>query len=295
MSSTQTIHWPQQPSVFSIPLVKQIVKFVRSNMDGLFPIYKEEFIRLKKFAENNKLDIGMVGSIRNQSKIQTEIDRSRVLDTNKISEKFETFVETIKKLRTETNVTEETRDTYAKKFFKDTNFPVHAVLKIVVTLDKYSELTKDELKSLFQIKYDIIEYEKISRSNASRYEVELDKWFTAHVSTKFRTEQDLRDQLKESENSDTAVIATPDILFDEPVKIIVDSIEHIIRWVDAKNSALINIPFVMRSVNKQAAKYHSLYGLGAFVFRFGYQKGLEVNGAILLDGSGLVTYSDVKN
>ncbi len=83
------------------------------------------------------------------------------------------------------------------------------------------------------------------------------------------------------------ITATPDILFDEPIILELDGTNHEIRWMDAKNYILIDVPFIIKSLHKQAAKYNTIYGLGAFVFHYGFDASIKIPGAVLLDGSFL--------
>ena len=77
----------------------------------------------------------------------------------------------------------------------------------------------------------------------------------------------------------------PDILFKEPIILKVDGVSYTIRWFDAKNYILINIPFILASLKRQAEKYYKVFGMGAFVFHYGFDSSIKIPGVIMLDGS----------
>lgn len=45
------------------------------------------------------------------------------------------------------------------------------------------------------------------------------------------------------------------------------------------------IPYILKSVKKQTSKYYNAFGFGALVFHYGYDKTINIPGAIILDGS----------
>lgn len=87
-----------------------------------------------------------------------------------------------------------------------------------------------------------------------------------------------------------APTCTPDFLLDTPIKI--DVVQNgrktvrEIKWIDAKNYSLPNLSFIVNSVRKQAEKYNSKIGYGAFLFRDGFAEGIYVPGVVFLDWNG---------
>lgn len=79
---------------------------------------------------------------------------------------------------------------------------------------------------------------------------------------------------------------TPDFLFAAPVAVG----GRRVGWVDAKNYPLADQPLVLKSLEKQAAKYTKAFGPGAFVFAGGVVCGSRLArraDLLLLDGSHL--------
>lgn len=119
---------------------------------------------------------------------------------------------------------------------------------------------------------------------SEKYETEVNKYFI-QLGIYFETEYELKLQQIEESNSGKPY-ATPDFYFPDSINIEVDGDSHIINWVDVKDYTLINIPLIIDSLEKQAAKYNKHFGKGAFMFSGGITKNITfTSDVIIIDGS----------
>ena len=58
-----------------------------------------------------------------------------------------------------------------------------------------------------------------------------------------------------------------------------------IHWIDAKDSTLVNFPFIVGKLRKQAARYTKEFGQGALVFSGGLDPSVKIPGTLLLEGN----------
>lgn len=269
MESENIIYWPTNIPINPSELESDI-KFVRKNIAGLIPIYREEMSKLKLYAINRDVSIHMILSIRNQIKIQMEIKSSRYsIDENKIINKFNELIQII------TPNLEQIINFYAKLMY-----PPPIVMKIISKLPSFKELDHDLTKKFYQIFKDINKIEHKSKILSEKFEHILENFISNHH-INFLTEMDIR-------NGQISHL-TPDILFEQPVIINVNGINQKIRWIDAKNFIFMGpyIPFMHKKIIRQAEKYNKEFGQGAFVFKYGFIDGINIDGAYLLDGSKL--------
>lgn len=119
-----------------------------------------------------------------------------------------------------------------------------------------------------------------------------------NLGLKFRTQEDL--VAEQRQLPEGRAFATPDILFDHPVQIVVNDCKHMITWIDAKNyiyapicsdlnrinTDRYRLSFIDESIVKQNIKYNKHFGPGAFVFAYGWAQLTypDLDGAIFLSG-----------
>ena len=279
------IYWPANIPINKLDLESDI-KFVKGNMNGLVPVYRDEMLRMKTYADNRNISLHSVLSIRNQIKIQKEIKSGRYVNENKIIDKFNKLIQ---KQNLDLNLGTRNRipsnepllrlkqiiDFYSKIMYA----PI-VVIKIISKLPLFKELSHDLTKKFYQIFKDINKIEHKSKILSEKFEHTLEN-FISKYHVKFLTETDIR-------NNKISHL-TPDILFEQPVTININGINKKIKWIDAKNFIFIGtyMPFMYKKIINQAKKYYTEFGQGAFVFRYGFVDGINIDGAYLLDGSQL--------
>ena len=262
---------------YSIPIDKNIldahIKFVKHNMTGLTPIYPKEMSRLKKYAKDNNINLSILLSIRNQLKIQTEIHRSRFVEQNK-----DKIIQIFNKLIKE-NPKNLTIDKIMD-FYSGLLYPPAAISKIISSTDSFKALDHSAKKNFFQIIKDINRIEQKSKISSEKFEHTIEE-FLSETHIKFQTEADIR--------KNQIYKVTPDILFDQPVILNIDGKNHPIRWLDAKNFVFLGeyVPSLYKKIVQQAKKYNDVFGPGAFIFRYGFVSGVQIDGTYLLDGTQL--------
>jgi|SRR5579872_7089861 len=245
----------------------KIITFVKHNLHGLLPLYQTEYQQLKSYSKSHNFPIKSLVSIRNLVKIQEEICRGRISPKTK-----EDIIESFKHLLKDPSK----QSIY--QFFSSHKVSVKNIIFTISTLPEYRNLSKDSLKHIFKYVKDMETADSKSKINSQKFEDDLSNWLKKHTSTPFKTELQIR--------SETATMrSTPDVLFDKPIEITVNGTTHKISWIDAKNYALVNVPFIIRSLTKQSDKYQLEIGPGAFVFHYGIDPSIRIGNTLLLDGS----------
>ena len=270
MNLDQKIIWPNNQSIDPDILADRI-KFVEKNMWGLLPVYNPEYSALKTYVKVHDIKMGQLLSIRNQLKIKKEIKRNKLVDTY-----AENIIRAFDKLISKPDLDLDR----INAFYARTNLPIHSVIKLISQQSKFKELDHHLIKKFYQVLKDINKIETKSKIQSEKFESHVEKFIT-NLEIRYQTEADIR--------YEKIYKVTPDILFDEPVTIIINESEHKIRWLDAKNYIFMgpNVPFILESIKKQAKKYNDIFGPGAFIFRYGFISGVQIEGAYLLDGSSL--------
>jgi hypothetical protein len=137
-----------------------------------------------------------------------------------------------------------------------------------------------------------------SRLNADRTKAQSQAYEDAvgahlrRLGVEFQTEGDLRDAHERAvaRGESPPPLLTPDFLLPRPVRIRVDgTVSRPIAWLDAKNYPAVDSKLVMGGLARQAAKYTTRFGPGAFVFSGGVMCGSKTGqlGVLVLDGSHL--------
>lgn len=116
----------------------------------------------------------------------------------------------------------------------------------------------------------------VIQSEATRFEGKVEKKLRK-VGLKFLTE-------KQQREAGTNTSATPDFLMTAPIFYN----GHQINWIDAKNFLGWESDLVYSKLKKQAKKYNTAFGHGAFIFSEGYVCGFDV-------GADVLCMHDVKN
>jgi len=253
-------------------VIKNRISIVDKNLNGLLPLYGSEKEVLIKYAEKNNLLPYEMFSLRQAIKVQREIDASKKINSRIYLIKKE-FVTLLRELGKD--------DVNSKSqiitFFKKTKMPFHHVVKIISTMPEFNQFSNKNQLHIKEIAHKIYENELEIRDRSIDFEHKLENYLKEkYPEIHFRTETDIK--------RDKDYNVTPDILFDDPIMLEVNGKQHIIRWMDAKNYSLVNISFIMKSLHKQAAKYNAIFGMGAFVFHYGFDTSISVPDAVILDG-----------
>lgn len=263
----EKIFWYNK-KIYDPEIISTRMKFVENNMNGLLPVSGKEKEKLENYAREHDLPNYEILCLRNIIKIQKEINASKFFYS--ISDKIRN--------RFSREINEITDDNKLIFFLKSTKMPLSHLFRLLEPTDDFKKLTKNNLRMLDKLKNKIISNEREIRDRSIQFEHSLEKYLMT-LNLNFRTENEIK------AIGDYSV--TPDVLFDKPVILEVNGIEYEIKWMDAKNYMLVNVPFIMKSLEKQSNKYYDIFGLGAFVFHYGFDKSVMVSNAIILDGSFL--------
>lgn len=118
-------------------------------------------------------------------------------------------------------------------------------------------------------KMDIFRPNQDTLLKSQQYEQHVQNWLDQH-DIQYYTQEQLIEQ-----NSRL----TPDFLLKSPITIN----NQTIHWIDAKNFYGAMVPYILRSLKKQSAKYNDVFGPGAFVFSLGYTTELAIPHCLVLD------------
>ena len=272
---TQHIYWVNY-RVYSGKYIKTICNLVKDQMHGFLPIYGVERKNLENIATKYNLSRRQIYSIRSQLKIQGEIyaggNRKKQLGII-----LESFDDLTMKLKTIDSVTKKHK--LIRAFLKDANQSISYVITQIKKSQKYGKMLKND-RLYFENIIRIMGVNEIKSKNRGEQIENLLANFLDKLEIDYMTENDIRklDLYK----------VTPDFLFNEDIEIQVNNIVHTVRWMDAKSFMLINTPFMVKSLAKQAKKYNEIFGKGAFVFSEGIDTSVKINSTVILDGSILV-------
>ena len=267
---TNKIIWKNK-KIYDHTTIIDRMKFIENRMNGLLPLYGKEKENLLSYAKKNNLSAYEIISLRNTIRIQKEINSSKkfMQSLNMIKNKF-------KKLLSELSTDQNKNNLKIKYFFGSTNMPFFFVLKTVSLMPEFNKLSAENIAFIKKLDTIVHKIEIDIRERSMQFEHILENYLKS-LNIKFRTETDIK--------RDKDYNVTPDILFDEAIVIELDGISYRIRWLDAKNYLLTNTPFIMKSLQKQAAKYNEIFGMGAFVFHYGFDSSIKIPGVLILDGS----------
>ncbi|XWV24738.1 hypothetical protein QJ856_gp1045 [Tupanvirus deep ocean] len=272
--TTTKIIWTNN-KVYDHQTIVDRMEFVKKGMNGLLPLYGKEKERLITYAQENNLEPYEMFSLRNTIRIQNEIDSSKrfVQNIDRIKNKFLDLLREISVINDQNQINLKIR-----YFLKSIQMPVFFVLKTISVLPEFKNLTESSINYIKKIEDNIHATEIEIRKRSMDFEYILENYLKS-LGIQFRTEADIK--------RDKDYNITPDILFDENITLELNGIEYQVRWLDAKNYVLTNTPFIMKSLRKQAEKYNNAFGMGAFVFHYGFDSSIQIPGVIMLDGSKL--------
>jgi len=266
-SSENTIEW-ENKNVYSSSDIIDIVEYIEKHIPKFNPITNGELTQFKKSCSKNKnISLDQLISIRNMIATQKSINAR----------------ENIYKKEREIKESYNTDNKDLAKFFGKFSIPPLAIVKILDPKNLPSKII--EYASTHDSENPTV-HKKILM-NADKFELNLVNWIkNTYPTIKFKTQNEL---VQEQIIKYGQPISTPDILFEQPVLIRVTNntklTEHLIRWIDAKNYTLINIPFIMKSINKQCDKYLTNYGPGALAFHYGFSDDIKIPKILILDAS----------
>lgn len=264
-SEAENIVWSNK-YIYEKVQIKNIIDFIYKNINGFEPLKNKELTILRKYAKKNNLNINQIISLRNIVATQKSIDYKntsskyikQILDEN-----FSNVISLFKK------------------------YPVPP-LEIINILKSKHDISPETYKIAMQYDSENTETYKKILVEANAFEDKLNNWLkTNYPSIGFKTQETLS---KEQTYKYGKPYATPDILFDEPILITTmdkngNETESLIKWIDAKNYTLVDIPFILKSIHKQADKYVSNYGPGALAFHYGFTRNIDIPMVIILDAS----------
>nr|AEX62582.1 hypothetical protein mv_R377 [Moumouvirus Monve] len=239
-------------------------------MISTMPLFDKEQKLLVKYADQNFLPHDEIISLRNSLKIQNDINNAQnyKIKLSNIKKKFTDIVEK--------NYDNNNFDQKIENFIKSTDVSVNIVLKVINKTYHYKKYCIDKIPFIQNLNETLVKKNQEQRVKSRQFEISLENYLTKN-NISYLTEKDI---IKRKIHN-----LTPDILFESPVAIILNGSEYIIHWMDAKNYTLTKIPYILKSVKKQTSKYYNAFGLGALVFHYGYDKTINIPGAIILDGS----------
>lgn len=256
------IQWKNK-KVYSKNDIQYKLNIINKHMNGLLPLYGKEKEYLEELSEKLNVSRYEIFSLRNLLKIQKEISNSRFLNKESIQDNFIQFVQN--KSITKLDI---------RNFLKSFRVSIGSILKIIFSMVDYNDLSISNQQYLHKIKEGITKENNNIKIRSSKFEKDLEN-FLKNSSMDFLTEE----QIKES----NVYSSTPDILFEESISIRIDGKEYVIYWMDAKDYILVDFPFIIKSLKKQAKRYYEEYGLGAFVFHYGFDESIIIPNAIILD------------
>jgi hypothetical protein len=268
------IIWPNYKIYDHATIVERMI-FVKKNMNGLLPIYGKEKEKLQIYANEHHLPPYEMVCLRNTIRIQKEIDSSKKFGSS-IGKIRAMFRELTNELAT--MIDDNQKNLKIRYFFKSTQMPFHYVYKTIVAMPEFKSLTENSVNYIKKLDNAVYAAEIEIHDRSLKFEHMLENYLKS-LNIKFRTEEDIK--------RDKDYNVTPDILFDGPIILELNGINYNIRWMDAKNYILTNTPFIIKSLHKQAAKYNNAFGMGAFVFHYGFDSSIEIPGTLILDGSWL--------
>ena len=118
-------------------------------------------------------------------------------------------------------------------------------------------------------KVDIFRPNKDVLANSQRYEAHVEQWLQGNGIAYYTQDQLIAKNSK----------LTPDFLLKRPIVINATTV----HWLDAKNFYGATVPYIVRSLKKQGAKYNKAFGNGGFVFSLGFTDELSIPDCLVLD------------
>lgn len=249
---------------------------IRHYVQGSLPLYGICRRKLCDYAKSTNLDPFEAFNYYNSIKTQRDIRRGRFNKTN-VKQMQAQFLELIRSMDM-SNPASTSNLSKVRSFFKSVEGPFNYAFTNIIKLKEYASLPQPCQLYIQQLHTINQNTQKDIQDRANAFEVTLANYLTSKGLV-FRTEHDIR--------RDKDYTVTPDILFDTPITIQLDGHTHTIHWLDAKNYTLTNTPHLITGVKQQAAKYNRIFGRGAMVFHYGFDKSIKIPSTLILDGSSL--------
>lgn len=265
-----TINWINR-MVFKEKDINKILDEVAKGIKDFGPIRQNEMIKLDNIAKNKNLPLGMLISFRNILSSQKNIDAKKNISKNfhKIKDDY-------------LNLIKENR-LNIPAFFSKYKIPPLAILKILQ--NNNINVSKEFFNYAKNNDFENPEFFRKILFHSDKFEEILIGWIRKNFpKIKFKTQNELAKEQKEMYGRP---LVTPDILFDEPILFKISNpdgsqYEQLVRWIDAKNYTLVNLPFIIQSITRQSEKYNNQFGPGALIFNYGFVDNIKVpNTAIL--------------
>lgn len=256
-------------------------KYIYDCLKLQLPLVNDILHQINIFADRYNIDTEDIISQRNNYQIVFEIESNNFMLRHKNDETFVNMInhkyKKLKYLAHDKNLTQKDIEDITQSFFLEFNLPFTKILEFI---DYQKDTNLDDrvktcINKLFQIKSEYLDY---SKKKAMDYESLLENFLTKN-NIKYKTESQLR-----QEN----FLITPDILLLEPILIEVNGTRHKIHWMDAKCFTLNDSFFLLKKMKQQSKKYNQEFGMGAFVFKYGFCNCINIDSTLILDGSSLV-------
>lgn len=250
------------------------MNFINDHICGSLPLYGKEKKILFDYAIKNYVSAFLIFSLRDTIKIQKEINCCKFRD-RKIDIIKNKFLQNVHKYE----------NFKIKKIFETTCLPFNTVYKTITNLPEYKLLDDKNRRYLQKLKILVDELEIKKKEKSVMFENILEKYLNSRC-IRFYTEREII--------TNNLYSVTPDFLFHVPITIELNNIKYKIKWMDAKNYALNNVNFILKSLQKQAKKYNQEFGMGAFVFNYGIDPTIKIPNVLILDGSFIKKYKVQK-
>lgn len=248
---------------FSEEKIKDLITKVNNLIPDFGPIRQAEMTSLINLAKIENVEPGMLISLRNI------LSTNKSIEANKIANKYYRDIkDDYLNLYKQDKIT-------INDFFNKFPLPPLLILKIINSFGiKVSKVFFEYAKNNdFEDKEHFLKILK----HSDLFEEELIQRIKKDIPN-FKTQAELA---KEQQEKFGRAISTPDILLLEPTLFEITNpdgsqFQQLIKWIDAKNYTLVNIPFIINSINKQAERYNTQYGPGALIFKYGYTEGITI-------------------
>ncbi len=257
----EILYWKNN-LVYDHKHISSLIKLFKHKFPLMLCLTDVEGKIIHEISDQNDISYDLGKVIYNSIRTQREIILSHYVNKNDFTNIMETYTGNILSIITKNKI------------------PISMFIKYLTKPDIYDRLNDNDQKYIKKLQVCLETNNRNIQQNAVEFENDLARYLKTVVETPFKTEADIKKQGN--------YVATPDILFDDPILLDVNGIKTQIKWIDAKNYLLCDIPFIMKSLRKQANKYYEIYGMGAFVFHYGIDESISIPGAIVLDGSWIV-------
>ena len=262
--------------VYTPSIINERMNFIKSRINYKFPMSPTEKEVLTSYANKIQETPYQIYSFSNMIRIQNDINNSTFYKRN-VKTIRDNFTNTMSSLPIES--APDKIDLTIKNFMNNVVTPANLTIDIIKSTPIYKELDLDQSTYIQTIRKTYRDHNIDVLNRSKKFEIDLEN-FLKDCDIDFKNEADIiREKIHK---------LTPDVLLTEPIEIIVNDENNQINWLDAKNYTLVNIPFIIKSLHKQANKYNKAFGKGAFVFHYGFDESIKIPDTLILDGSGLV-------